>query len=58
MRHVLTIEVDLRRRTVVQARGWVNRMPSGKPLRLLQAWTARERTRGVQSMPVSMAERS
>ena len=41
--HVLTIEVDPKRRTVVQARGWANRGASGKPLRILQDWAARER---------------
>ncbi len=41
--HVLTIEVDEKRRAVVQARGWANRAASGKPLRLLQNWAARER---------------
>jgi hypothetical protein len=45
VRHVLTIEVDMKRRAVVQARGWGNRVPSGKPLRLLQDWTVRERVR-------------
>ena len=45
IRHVLTIEVDQRRRAVVQARGWRNRRASGKALRLLQQWTARERLR-------------
>jgi len=45
IRHVLTIEVDMKRRAVVQARGWGNRAASGKPLRLLQEWTARERLR-------------
>ena len=45
VRHVLTVEVDMKRRAVVQARGWGNRAPSGKPLRLLQDWTARERLR-------------
>ena len=45
VRHVLTIEVDMNRRAVVQARGWGNRAASGKPLRLLQDWTARERLR-------------
>ena len=43
IRHVLTIEVDMRRRAVVQARGWRNRAASGKPLRLLREWAARER---------------
>ena len=43
--HVLTIEVDPKRRAVVQARGWANRVASGKPLRLLQRWAARERLR-------------
>lgn len=41
--HVLTIEIDPKRRAVVQARGWANRAASGKPLRLLQDWAARER---------------
>ena len=41
--HVLTIEVDPKRRAVLQARGWANRAASGKPLRLLQDWAARER---------------
>ena len=45
MRHVLTIEVDLSKRAVVQARGWGNRSASGKPLRLLQGWAVRERLR-------------
>jgi hypothetical protein len=45
VRHVLTVEVDMKRRAVVQARGWGNRAPSGKPLRLLQDWTVRERLR-------------
>jgi hypothetical protein len=45
IRHVLTIEVDLRRRVVVQARGWGNRPAHGTPLRLLQEWAARERLR-------------
>jgi hypothetical protein len=43
--HVLTIEIDPRRRAVVQARGWANRVASGKPLRLLQEWANRERVR-------------
>lgn len=43
--HVLTIEIDPRRRAVVQARGWANRVASGKPLRLLQEWANRERLR-------------
>jgi hypothetical protein len=45
VRHVLTVEVDLKRRAVVQARGWRNRAPSGKALRLLQDWSVRERLR-------------
>jgi hypothetical protein len=45
VRHVLTIEVDLSKRAVVQARGWGNRAASGKPLRLLQDWSIRERLR-------------
>jgi hypothetical protein len=43
--HVLTIEVDPKRRAVVQARGWGNRLPSGKPLRLLREWSLREGVR-------------
>jgi hypothetical protein len=45
VRHLLTIEVDMKKRAVVQARGWRNRPASGKPLRLLQDWTVRERLR-------------
>jgi len=45
VRHLLTIEVDLYRRAVIQARGWGNRAASGKPLRLLQDWAGRERLR-------------
>jgi hypothetical protein len=45
MRHLLTIQVDLKRRAVIQARGWHNRPASGKPLRLLHAWMARENLR-------------
>jgi hypothetical protein len=45
VRHALTIEVDLSRRAIVQARGWGNRAAAGKPLRLLQDWSARERLR-------------
>jgi len=45
VRHVLTIEVDMKRRAVIQARGWGNRAPSGTALRLLQAWSFRERLR-------------
>ena len=45
VRHVLTIEVDMKRRAVVQARGWGNRAASGKPLRLLQDWSFRETVR-------------
>jgi hypothetical protein len=41
--HSLTIEVDLKRRAIVQARGRANRLASGKPLRLLQDWAIRER---------------
>ena len=45
VRHVLTIEVDIKRRAIVQARGWGNRVPTGKPLRLLRDWAGRERLR-------------
>ena len=40
---VLTVEVDPRKRTVIQARGHANRTASGKSLRLLQDWAVRER---------------
>ena len=43
LHHVLTIEIDPKRRAVVQARGRANRTAFGKPLRILQHWAARER---------------
>jgi|SRR5579871_295421 len=43
VQHVLTVEVDPKRRTVVQARGRANRTASGKSLKLLQDWAVRER---------------
>jgi hypothetical protein len=43
--HILTIEVDPKRRTVIQARGRANRVATGKSLRLLQDWAVRERLR-------------
>jgi hypothetical protein len=43
LHHVLTVEVDPRRRAVIQARGRANRAASGKPLRLLRDWAVRER---------------
>jgi hypothetical protein len=36
--HVLTIEVDMKRRAVVQARGWGDRPAFKKALRLLEEW--------------------
>jgi hypothetical protein len=42
VRPVLTIEVDLKKRAVIQARGMANRSASGKPRRLLQEWASRE----------------
>lgn len=41
--HVLTVEVDPRKRAVVQARGRANRAASGRSLRFLQDWAVRER---------------
>jgi hypothetical protein len=41
--HVLTIEVDPKKRAIVQARGRANRAASGKSLRILQDWAGRER---------------
>jgi hypothetical protein len=45
LHHMLTIEVDPKRRTVIQARGRANRPATGKPLRLVQNWAVRERLR-------------
>jgi len=45
VRHVLTVEVDPKKRAIVQARGWANRAASGRSLRLLRDWAARERLR-------------
>jgi len=42
MRHVLTIEIDMKRRAIIQARGWRNGAATGRPLRLLREWAARE----------------
>lgn len=39
---VLTVEIDPKRRLVIQARGRANRPASGKPRRLLFDWAARE----------------
>jgi hypothetical protein len=43
VRHVLTVEIDPKRRAVIQAHGRANRAASGRPLRLLQDWAIRER---------------
>jgi len=43
VRHVLTVEIDPKRRAIIQARGRANRAASGRPLRLLQDWAIRER---------------
>jgi hypothetical protein len=43
--HVLTVEVDPRRRAVIQVRRRANRTASGKPLQLVQDWAGRERLR-------------
>jgi PcfJ-like protein len=45
VRHVLTIDVDLKKRAIVQVRGWRNRTAAGKPLRLVRDWAIRERLR-------------
>lgn len=45
VRSILTVQVDPGRRTIVQARGMRNRRATGKPLRLVQTWAARERLR-------------
>jgi PcfJ-like protein len=41
-RSMLTIEVDPKKRAVIQARGKANRSASGKPLKLLHEWASRE----------------
>jgi hypothetical protein len=45
VRHVLTVEVDPKKRAVIQARGRANRFPSGRALELLQHWASREKLR-------------
>jgi hypothetical protein len=45
VRPVLTVEVDPKKRAVIQARGMANRAASGKSLRILQDWAMRERLR-------------
>jgi hypothetical protein len=42
IRSVLTVEVDPKRRAVIQARGKANRSASGKSLQVLHHWAARE----------------
>jgi hypothetical protein len=42
VRPVVTVEVDPQRRTIVQARGFRNRLAAGKSLELLRTWAARE----------------
>ncbi|MGC4119917.1 MAG: PcfJ domain-containing protein [Myxococcales bacterium] len=44
-RPAITVEVDPRSATIVQARGPSNRRPSGRPLEVLRAWASRERLR-------------
>jgi hypothetical protein len=44
-RSVLTIEVDTRRRAIVQLRGWWNTPPGGRPFEIVRSWAARERLR-------------
>jgi hypothetical protein len=41
-RSMLTIEVDPKKRAIIQARGRANRSASGKPLKLLHEWANRE----------------
>jgi PcfJ-like protein len=45
VRSILTVEVDTDKHAVIQARGFRNRRASGKPLRVLGAWAARENLR-------------
>jgi hypothetical protein len=41
----LTIEVDPRRRMVVQVRGLYNRTPLGRSWQIVQSWARREQLR-------------
>jgi hypothetical protein len=45
VRSIVTVEVNPARRTIVQARGFRNRRPSGRALQLVHAWAARENLR-------------
>jgi hypothetical protein len=45
VRPIVTVEVDPKRRAIVQARGFRNRRASGRALQLVQAWAAREKLR-------------
>jgi hypothetical protein len=42
IRSVLTVEIDPKKRAVIQVRGKANRSASGKPLQVLRTWAARE----------------
>ncbi len=42
-RPVLTIEIDPSKRCIVQARGFRNQWPRGRPLEILRTWAVRER---------------
>ncbi|MDE1161413.1 MAG: PcfJ domain-containing protein [Acidobacteriaceae bacterium] len=43
VQHVITIEVDPKRRKIIQARGKANARPTAKPMQLLHEWAQRER---------------
>ncbi len=45
VRRVLTVEVDPKKKSVVQARGRANRAAAGKSLQLVEEWAVRERLR-------------
>lgn len=42
IRSVITVEIDPKKRAIIQARGRANRPPSGKPRLLLREWAIRE----------------
>ena len=42
IRPILTVEIDPKKRAIIQARGKANRSASGKPRRLLHEWAIRE----------------
>jgi PcfJ-like protein len=48
VRSIVTIEIDPKRHEIVQARGFRNRLPSGRTLEIMRAWAAQENLRIVR----------